>query len=265
MGRALRCNAATRHQHLPQATMQDLRYLLVQIRNATDPMREQEVGCFSRALECEREQITIFNLLAGVPTETDLNAVDAVLIGGSGEYSAAGEAEEGSWLHRTLAGLRLLYELRKPTFASCWGFQALARAMGGRCVHDPAHAELGTVSMHLTPAGRDDPLFCDLENPFLGHAGHEDHVVEIPPGAVLLASSDRVAEQAFKFADAPIYCTQFHPELDRRTYLERVDTYPRYVEKIAGIPADEFRKLIKETPQANRLMKRFAELVVKPA
>ena len=244
--------------------MRDLRFLLLQIRNSDDPMREQEVGCFRRALECDLSQLVIFDLLAGVPTEVELQTVDAVLIGGSGEYSAA-EKENTSdepWLERTLEGLRLLPELRKPTFASCWGFQALARAMGGRCIYDPAHAELGSIPMHLTTAGRNDPLFGELPNPFLGQSGHEDHVVELPPDAVLLASSDSVDQQAFKFAETLIYCTQFHPELDRQELVERITTYPQYVQRIAGVTLEQFIPHCLEAPESNQLLKRFVQLVV---
>jgi GMP synthase (glutamine-hydrolysing) len=235
-----------------------LRFLLIQIRSADDPIRTQEVGCFCRALGCQPEQVAIFDLLTGVPDKVLLETVDAVLIGGSGDYSAAGES---SWLERTLAGLRVLYSLRKPTFASCWGFQALARAQGGRCIHDPAHAELGTIQLQLTPAGRDDPLFGELPEPFLAHAGHEDHVIELPPGAVLLASSPCVTQQAFKFANAPIYCTQFHPELDRQAFLERVAAYPRYVQQISGLSLEQFSSQCQETPEANELLRRFAKWI----
>ena len=237
-----------------------LRYLLIQIRSEDDPMRTQEVGCFCRALGCQPDQLATFDLLAGVPNHVDLQTVDAVFIGGSGDYSAAGE---NAWLEHTLAGLRALHTLRKPTFASCWGFQALARTLGGRCIHDPAHAELGTIELELTPAGRDDPLFGELPTRFLAHAGHEDHVVALPPGAVLLASSPCVAQQAFKLADAPIYCTQFHPELDRQAYLERVTAYPRYVQQIVGLSIEQFTGQCQETPEANLLLRRFAEWVAR--
>lgn len=238
--------------------MRKLRYLLLQIRAPADPMREQEVTCFSRALECEPEEIVSFDLLADVPSERQLSEVDAVLIGGSGDYSAAGH---NPWLEQTLAGLRRIIALRKPTFASCWGFQAFARAAGGRCIHDPLHAELGSIELHLTDEGRSDPLFGKLPNPFRGQAGHEDHVVQLPPGAVLLASSKLVTNQAFKFADAPIYCTQFHPELDRQAILERVRAYPRYVERIAGKTIEEFSADCHETPETRQLLPRFAALV----
>jgi len=239
--------------------MQNLRFLLLQIRNSEDPMRAQEVRCFARAIGCDIAQISVLDLLAGVPTEQDLLRVDAVLIGGSGEYSAA---VKNPWLEQTLSGLRRLYELRKPTFASCWGFQAFAQALGGHCIHDPPHAELGTVELRLTDAGRSDPLFGSLENPFLGQAGHEDHVVRLPPDAVLLASSDLVMNQAFRLADALIYCTQFHPELDRQSFIERITAYPQYVQRIAGMTLQQFADHCHDTPDTRQLLRRFARLVI---
>lgn len=236
-----------------------MRFLLLQIRNPGDVIRQQEVDCFARALECPAADIRPFDLLTAAPTETQLATVDAVLVGGSGDYSAAAE---GDWLRRAFDALREITAIRKPMFASCWGFQALARALGGQCIHDPAHAELGTIETQLTPAGHDDPLFGSLPATFLAQAGHEDCVTQLPPSAVHLASSIRTLHQAFKVAGAPIYCTQFHPELDLRALLNRLAAYPQYVERIAGMSFDEFQLTCQETPEANRLLRRFKEVVV---
>ena len=160
-----------------------MRFLLLQIRNPDDPMRQQEVQSFSRALGVPLQAISVFDLLGEALRPEDLEAADVFLLGGSGDYSAAVDAP---WLDRALDDLRLLHEFRKPTFASCWGFQAMARAMGGRVVHDPNRAEIGTIELTLTDAGREDPLFGPLGSPFSGHAGHEDCVDELPPNATLL-------------------------------------------------------------------------------
>jgi GMP synthase (glutamine-hydrolysing) len=189
-----------------------------------------------------------------------LQRPDMLLLGGSGHYSAAGE---GAWLERALDCMRKIHQLAKPTFASCWGFQAMARAMGGKCVNDLQNAEVGTIDLQLTEDGREDPLFGQLPPSFSGQAGHEDHVVELPRDAVLLASSDRVREQAFRFAGRPIYCTQFHPELDRAALMERVVAYPEYVARIARVPYDDFIQSCRETPEANSLLGRFVEMVFK--
>ncbi|HBL46234.1 MAG TPA: aminotransferase, partial [Planctomycetaceae bacterium] len=109
--------------------LEPLRYLLLQVRNADDPMLKQEVSCFAEILEVDESQVAVFDLLGGSLQENDLLETDIVLVGGSGHYSAAGE---GDWLDVALDSLRLVHDSRKPTFASCWGFQAMARAMGGR-------------------------------------------------------------------------------------------------------------------------------------
>jgi GMP synthase (glutamine-hydrolysing) len=235
-----------------------LRYLLLQTRNSDDAMRVQEVNCFARALDCDAADVEVVDFLERAPTAAELSRADVVLLGGSGHYSAAGE---GAWLERLLDTLRELHDKSKPTFASCWGFQAMSRAMGGRCIHDPQFAELGTIDLHLSDAGRSDPIFSHLPHEFTAHAGHQDYVVQLPPDAVLLASSALVPNQAFKFAGKPIYCTQFHPELDCDAMYERVVAYPEYVERISGMTLEDFRASCRATPQANLLLRRFVDLV----
>ncbi len=137
-----------------------VQYLLLQVRNRHDPMRDHEVGCFARTLECPRERIRVFDLLGGVPSPGDLQTADVVLLGGAGEYSVA---KGGDWLLRALEAMRELHDLAKPTFASCWGFQAMARALGGEVVNDRSRAEVGTHHVRLTAAGQSDPLFAPWE------------------------------------------------------------------------------------------------------
>jgi GMP synthase (glutamine-hydrolysing) len=236
-----------------------LRFLLLQVRNADDPVRMQEVDCFARALGCERDQIRVFDLLAGAPTVTQLDAVDTVLLGGSGDYSVA---QGGPWLAAALEAMRTLYDLGKPTFASCWGFQAMARALGGEVVTDLNRAELGSITVQLTPAGKRDPVFGHLSPTFLALMGHQDIVDRLPAGATLLASSQRVENQAFRFDGKPIYCTQFHPELNRSTFLERLWNYPWYVERIVGVGIDDFVATCRETPETSGLLLRFVRHVL---
>lgn len=221
-------------------------------------MAAQEVRCFARALDCGISDIEVFDLLGASPTTEKLQSADMLLLGGSGHYSAAADSE---WLERTLDCMLEIHHLAKPTFASCWGFQAMARAMGGRCVNDLPNAEVGTIELKLTDTGRDDPIFGELPAAFAAQAGHEDHVVELPPDAELLASSQRVKEQAFRFTNRPIYCTQFHPELDRTAMLERVIAYPEYVARIARIPFDDFVHNVRETPESNSLLRAFVKHV----
>ena len=219
------------------AASQMAEFLLVQVRDQDDPMLGQEVDCFSNSLKCDPDEITVFDLLSGCPTVDYLSRFDVVLLGGSGDYSVA---EGGDWLPPALQAMRELYELGIPTFASCWGFQAMAAALGGEVVTDMSRAELGAVEVCLTDDGVADPLFGGLSKRFLAPMGHQDCVVKLPANAIRIASSEKVENQAFKIVDKPIYGTQFHPELDRSALIERVKAYPQYVESITGDPLDVF-------------------------
>ena len=236
-----------------------LRYLLLQVRNDEDPMREHEVRCFARFLRCAPTQVAVVDLLQRPPTSSELDEADVVLLGGSGDYSVA---EGGPWLESALEAMRELHAMAKPTFASCWGFQAMARAMGGEVVKDMDRAEVGTAVVHLTAAGQDDPVFGPLGTPFDAQLGHQDIVERLPDDAVLLASTDRVANQAFRFEGRPIYCTQFHPELNRELLLDRLRTYTAYVEKIVGMPLDEFMETTRESHETQELLTRFVDEIV---
>ena len=235
-----------------------MHFLLLQVRNPDDPMRRQEVECFARALDCGVEAISTVDLLVRPPTKRKLDQADFVLLGGSGDYSVA---EGGDWLEPALDVMRVLHDTSKPTFASCWGFQAMARALGGKVVTDLARAELGTIELSLTAEGADDPVCGILPPRFVAHAGHQDIVESLPADAVRLARSDRVENQAFTFRNRPLFCTQFHPELTRSTFIERLEQYPEYIDRILHLTLEEFSRRVGETPEANGLLKRFVDVV----
>lgn len=238
----------------PVAVHRKLRYLLLQTRRASDPIRESEIFCFARALDSPRGQITAVDLLCHPPAPSQVDRADMVLLGGSGDYSVTDQAV---WLDLAFDVLRRIVELRKPLFASCWGFQALAQALGGQVAHDPRCAELGTIELCLTEAGEQDPVFKSLGPRFTAQAGHQDQVVALPAEAVLLASSRRVPAQAYRLDQRPIYCTQFHPELTRDDFLARLRAYPSYVRYAAGLSIEEFASQVSETPQVQPLIRRL--------
>ena len=233
-----------------------LRYLLLQARRPEDPMRQQERACFQRALHCSADQLDTWDLIPENTGSPRWQNYDMILLGGSGDYSVV---TGGPWLARVLETTHELYQRAIPTFASCWGFQLISKALGGEVITNLDQAELGTVDLTLTAAGASDPVFGSLPPQFQAQMGHQDIVTRLPSGATLLASTERVQHEAFCFADQGWYCTQFHPELQLSDLVERLTEYTEYVERIAGIPLQEFLSTCQETPQANSLLARFVE------
>ncbi len=219
-------------------------------------MRHHEITCFADKLGCPERNILIHDLISGRPTKTLMDRVDAVLVGGSGDYSVV---QGGDWLPAAMDCFRELYETSKPTFASCWGFQAFAQALGGEVVTDLNRAELGTHSLELTNAGRRDPVFGPLGSTFLAQLGHQDIVDRLPDHAVGLCSTERVQNEAFVFPGKPIYGTQFHPEFELPDLIKRLVAYPEYIEKITGVSLDEFIHTCRETPETSKLLSRFVQ------
>lgn len=234
-------------------------YLLLQVRDAEDPMRTQEVDCFADALRCNRSSIATHDLLAGPATVEQLRSVDIVLVGGSGDYSVV---TGGPWLAGALATMRRLVDEDIPTFASCWGFQAICLALGGRVVTNLALAEIGTHELQTTSLAKDDPVFAELPSPFLAQMGHQDIVTDLPPQAELLASSSLVKNQAIRIKRKRIYATQFHPELSKDCLVQRLVTYPQYVELVAKVPIEQFVETCLPADASQQLLPRFVQWVL---
>ena len=222
-------------------------------------MAAQEVLCFARSLPCTSSNIEVFDLLSGAPSTLALKRTDVVLIGGSGEHSVV---RGGPWLSRALDTMTELYAKSRPTFASCWGFQAMAQALGGTVVTDRDRAEVGTAWVELTHDGEADPVFGPLGRRFRVPIGHEDVVTKIPKNARLLASSDLVENQAFVFLDKPIYATQFHPELNRADLVARLTKYTEYLPLTGHKSIKEFEDNTPETPESESILPRFLKEVL---
>ncbi|RCU47297.1 type 1 glutamine amidotransferase [Haloplanus salinus] len=96
-----------------------------------------------------------------------------------------------------------------PILGVCYGHQVLATALDGR-VEAMDDIELGYRT--IDRVDDDDPLLAGLDDPFTAFETHSDRVVELPPGATLLAENDR-GVQAFR--RGACWGVQFHPEYDR--------------------------------------------------
>ena len=101
---------------------------------------------------------------------------------------------------------------RVPVIGICFGHQILAEALGGRAVKSDKGWALGVQDYELVAR----PGWMDgLPERFAVRALHQDQVVELPPGATVLARSPHCAYAAIAYGDpeAPDAITlQPHPE-----------------------------------------------------
>ena len=224
-------------------------------------MAQHEQLCFANALGIPEERITLHDLLQGAPSEAETESHDAILVGGSGDYSVLGSHDFLPSFFDFLANVVIAKAV--PTFASCFGFQAMVLAGGGEVVHDDSRAEVGTYTLQLTDAGRRDPLFQGLPEHFKAQLGHKDHAARLPTGMTNLASSESAPFQALRVDGLPVVATQFHPELTRAANTER---YLRYWEAYGNGDKDNDPVLARmaDSPESTALLTRWVEMTLTP-
>jgi len=234
------------------------RYLLVQARRPSDRVRREEHAAFVAQLGVADADVVPLDILqTGLDSER-LSDVDAMLVGGAGEFSVVDPIAP---VERFIASLTAAAERGFPIFASCFGFQALVVGLGGEVIIDEANAEVGTYALERTDAGAADPLFSDLPAVFLAQLGHKDRAIRLPDGVPCLARSELAPYQALRIPGQPVYATQFHPELTWRDNRLRFERYMDDYGRLFG--REEAQRRLEDhrpSPEANSLLRGFADL-----
>jgi GMP synthase-like glutamine amidotransferase len=187
--------------------------LIVQHVEAEGP--GQLVGALADAgVDLDRRRV-----FAGAPVPADAAGHDGVVVMG-GPMSATSDV--GFPTRR--AELALLGDAVRrgvPVLGVCLGAQLLATAAGGEVRDGDAGPEIGFGRVELLAAATDDPLLAGLGDTMDVLHWHGE-TFELPPGAVLLASSTRYTNQAFRLGRRA-WGLQFHVEVDLagvRAFLE---------------------------------------------
>ena len=96
-----------------------------------------------------------------------------------------------------------------PIFGICYGFQAMAQALGGE-VGKTGVSEFGRTNFTADPSSR---LFNGLESNFDVWMSHGDSVVKAPLGFHTIGNTSHTAVAAFENESGLLAGVQFHPEV----------------------------------------------------
>ena len=130
---------------------------------------------------------------------------DAYLVTGS----AAGVYDSDPWIMRLMEFLRDAKGKAKLV-GVCFGHQAMAQAFGGNVVKSPKGWGVG---LHSYDVRLHEP-WMDAARTISVPASHQDQVVELPPGARVVAASAFTPYGMLEYADQPAVSIQLHPEFD---------------------------------------------------
>ena len=175
----------------------------------------------------------------------------------SGSWSMVTDREP--WSEQSAAYLRAAAAHGVPILGVCYGHQLLADAFGGKVGYNPRGRHAGTAHVSTTAAVETDALFGPLPRELVVQVSHSQSVLELPPGAVLLAQAAGDPNQAFRLGERT-WGVQFHPEFDH-------EVSRRYIalrrERILGegLDPDALMAAVEPSPHGGQLLRRFAELL----
>lgn len=181
----------------------------------------------------------------GDPLPTPRNITAVIVLGGA---MGANEDQLHPFLKPLKIFIRNIVEQQIPYLGICLGGQLLAAACGGSAV-SMRWEELGTLAVELTKQGESDPLFAGIGRAFKTFQWHHDSF-DIPPDAILLASSPDCPHQAFRIGNSA-WGTQFHPEVTETIIRDWCSWDPSTRERSEALVAEwraaaDYRKIARQ-------------------
>ncbi|MDV6013047.1 glutamine-hydrolyzing GMP synthase [Haloechinothrix sp. LS1_15] len=125
---------------------------------------------------------------------------------------------------------REVFDAGIPVFGICYGFQLLARALGGT-VERTGTSEYGRTELYRSGSG--GLLHGNLPARHPVWMSHGDSVTGAPPGAEVTAHSDGSPVAAFEDPERRIAGVQYHPEVAHSPHGQEI--LRRFLHEIAGL------------------------------
>ncbi|MDI2098633.1 glutamine-hydrolyzing GMP synthase [Ruicaihuangia caeni] len=126
-----------------------------------------------------------------------------------------------------------IVELGVPMLGICYGFQVMAKQLGGE-VAKTGQREYGATPVAVSGDGGD--LLAGQPATQTTWMSHGDSVVRAPEGFSVLASTASTPVAAFAHDQRKLYGVQWHPEVKHSEFGQRV--IENFLHRAAGIPAD---------------------------
>lgn len=124
-------------------------------------------------------------------------------------------------------------ERRKAVLGICLGAQFISYALGAGYERSP-NREIGVYPIHLSEAGKNDPILADM--PATLSVGHwHGDMPGLPPGSLVLAESDGCPRQIVRYRSC-VYGFQCHMEFTQSAVTGMIEHSQLELEMFGGLP-----------------------------
>ncbi|PCI05008.1 MAG: glutamine amidotransferase [Gammaproteobacteria bacterium] len=202
----------------------------------------EDLASFTSVLQAKNTHINYIEAAECVLKPEGLAQIDAmsddllVILGGP---ISVNDDELFPFIEAEISLLKQRIAADKPTLGICLGAQLIARAMGAR-VYPATQKEIGWFDLKLTSAGERSVLrYLSAQHCSMLHWHGE--TFDLPDNALLLASSDICAHQAFSVGEK-ILALQFHPEINQRVMEKWFIGHIGEIMATKGVNVEQLRK-----------------------
>ena len=211
----------------------------------------EDLASFTSVLQAHDYQINYIEAADFALTPDDLSVLDAfsddllIILGGP---ISVNDKAMFPFIEAEIAFLKKRLATDRPTLGICLGAQLIASALGAD-IYPGKEKEIGWYPLRLTESGKHSALrYLSAEHCSMLHWHGE--TFDLPDNAVLLASSEKYPNQAFRYGNN-ILALQFHPEITQRTMEKWFIGHIGEIMQTEGVSVEQLRD---ETHQfANQL------------
>lgn len=226
--------------------------LLIQVGTPPDDIRAQvgDLPSWFSAVLAEGPAFQVVRVFEGEPLPLHETCSAAIITG-----SWAMVTDLLPWSEATAQWIREAMVQDFPLFGICYGHQLMAHALGGKVDYHPLGREMGCLDIDLLPGANAEPLLAAAGPRFKANLTHMQTVLELPPGAQVLARSAHDPHQVLRYGPNAV-STQFHPEFSQAIAASCIQLRAQVLQS-EGFDPEAMRDQLAETPVPQQMLQRF--------
>lgn len=234
-----------------------MRVLFLQFRD--DESRTHERDSVLKLSGLQSSDLKIMQVNRRLPTLSDLDGVQAILLGATGQETIM--KEDPVRLDQLAIFLREARNRKISMLGFNYGAHLLTIVFGGSVVHDPSTKEVGICTVMKDEDSKNDPIFKHFPDRFYVLTGHINRIESLPSGAQLLLHSEKCPFEGWGFPTEGIYALEFQVELDTDTLAQRLVAYQETFVSEPG-ELEHYLLTLQATPESLRVLPLFFSEVV---
>jgi GMP synthase-like glutamine amidotransferase len=201
--------------------------LIIQFRKNKNNIKSEQLS-FRKLVRGDIKFVSVFDKRTRIFEKTNktLKKYSHIILGGSSEFGLAKETihteEKVFIVKRSKKLINQAIKSDHKLLGICFGHHLIAYVQGSIISRPKSQKELGKITVTLNKRAKGDKMFYKTKGRFSALTAHIESITQKSSNIKILAKTNRCKIAAFRIGKN-IYGLQFHPELDKENFMERLN------------------------------------------